>query len=125
MSPPDELSIHCPLVEQLLVRFLQSEIHRAGFTRAVVGLSGGIDSTVVTYLAARALGSANVLAVTMPYKTSSDATRNDAQTVIVPFLNPIFNTQPLSWTEWQVVIGLAIVPAVIEEITKWYLRIKG
>ncbi len=46
-------------------------------------------------------------------------------TVIVPFLNPIFNTQPLSWTEWQVVIGLAIVPAVIEEITKWYLRIKG
>lgn len=82
MSPPDELSIHCPLVEQLLVRFLQSEIHRAGFTRAVVGLSGGIDSTVVTYLAARALGPANVLAVTMPYKTSSDATRNDAQTVI-------------------------------------------
>ena len=47
-----------------------------------MGLSGGIDSTVVTYLAARALGPANVLAVTMPYKTSSDATRNDAQTVI-------------------------------------------
>ncbi len=82
MKPGDELTIHCPLVEQLLVRFLRSEIQRAGFSRAVIGLSGGIDSTVVTYLIARALGPANVLAVTMPYKTSSDATKSDAQVVI-------------------------------------------
>ena len=47
-----------------------------------MGLSGGIDSSVVTFLAARALGAENVLAVTMPYKTSSDATRRDAQAVI-------------------------------------------
>lgn len=82
MTPADELSLHCPLVEQLLVRFLRSEIHRAGFRRAVLGLSGGIDSTVVAYLAVRALGPENVLVVTMPYKTSSDATRSDAQIVI-------------------------------------------
>lgn len=83
MSPfPVELTLHCPLVECLLVRFLSNEIRRAGFQRAVVGLSGGIDSTVVTYLIARALGPDNVLAVTMPYKTSSDATRNDAREVI-------------------------------------------
>ncbi|MFO0904127.1 MAG: NAD+ synthase [Pirellulales bacterium] len=82
MTPADELSLHCPLVEQLLVRFLRSEIHRAGFRRAVLGLSGGIDSTVVAYLAVRALGPENVLVVTMPYKTSSEATRSDAQIVI-------------------------------------------
>lgn len=73
------LLIHPPLVEAILVRFLQSEIRRTGFSRAVVGLSGGIDSSVVTALAARALGPENVLAVTMPYKTSSEATKSDAR----------------------------------------------
>jgi NAD+ synthase len=48
----------------------------------VVGLSGGIDSSVVTCLAARALDPENVLTVTMPYKTSSEATVRDSQTVI-------------------------------------------
>ena len=62
--------------------FIRTEIGRAGFHRAVVGLSGGIDSSVVTTLAARALGPENVLAVTMPYKTSSEATRSDSQAVI-------------------------------------------
>jgi len=46
-------------------------------------------------------------------------------TVFVPFLNPIFNTHPLGLTEWGVVIGLALIPAVSEEITKWHLRLKG
>jgi P-type Ca2+ transporter type 2C len=46
-------------------------------------------------------------------------------TVLVPFLNPIFNTNPLSLTEWGVVIGLALVPAVSEEVTKWFLRRRG
>lgn len=78
----NELTLNCPLVEQILVRFLRSEIHRAGFQRAVVGLSGGIDSSVVTVLAARALGPENLLAVTMPYKTSSDETRRDGQAMI-------------------------------------------
>jgi len=46
-------------------------------------------------------------------------------TVFVPFLNPIFNTNPLSLTEWEVVIGFALIPAASEEITKWYLRRRG
>jgi len=46
-------------------------------------------------------------------------------TVFVPFLNPVFNTHPLSLTEWGVVVGLALIPAVSEEITKWYLRRRG
>jgi hypothetical protein len=40
----------------------------------------------------------------------------------VPFLQPIFNTHFLRWNEWLVVLGLALVPAVMEEITKIYLR---
>jgi Ca2+-transporting ATPase len=45
--------------------------------------------------------------------------------VFVPALQPIFNTHALSWTEWQIVIGLALVPAVSEEITKWIMRRRG
>lgn len=77
----DPLAIHGPLVEAMLTRFIRSELTRAGFPRAVLGLSGGIDSTVVAYLAARALGPENVLAVAMPYKTSSGASLADAQRV--------------------------------------------
>jgi len=79
---PVDLNINAPLVTEILCRFIRNEIHRAGFRRAVVGLSGGIDSSTVTYLAARALEPENVLAVTMPYKTSSPATRKDSQAVI-------------------------------------------
>jgi NAD+ synthase len=82
-DPQDrELAINAALVEEILVRFIRNEITRAGFSRAVLGLSGGIDSTTVAYLAVTALGPQNVLCVTMPYKTSSQATRTDSQTVI-------------------------------------------
>ena len=77
-----DLRINSEIVTEILTRFIQIEIRRAGFQRAVVGLSGGIDSSVVTYLCAKALGPDNVLAVTMPYKTSSEATRRDSQAVI-------------------------------------------
>jgi Ca2+-transporting ATPase len=43
-------------------------------------------------------------------------------TVFIPFLQPIFNTHALSLAEWEVVLGLAILPAVAEEITKFFLR---
>jgi NAD+ synthase len=76
------LAINAELVTAILTRFIRAEIRRAGFNRAVVGLSGGIDSSVVTFLAARALGPENVLAVTIPYKTSSEATRRDSQAVL-------------------------------------------
>jgi NAD+ synthase len=79
---PVDLAINPELVEEILVRFLRNEITRTGFRRAVFGLSGGIDSSVVAYLAARALGPDNVLAVTMPYATSSEETRRDSQTVL-------------------------------------------
>ena len=80
--PPVDLNINAELVTEILYRFIRNEIRRAGFEHAVVGLSGGIDSSVVTYLAARAMGPKNVLAVTMPYKTSSEATRKDSQAIV-------------------------------------------
>jgi len=81
-DPPADLAINPELVTEILCRFLRNELGRAGFERAVVGVSGGIDSSVVLFLAARALKPENVLAVTMPYKTSSEATRRDSRAVI-------------------------------------------
>jgi Ca2+-transporting ATPase len=43
-------------------------------------------------------------------------------TVFIPFLQPIFNTHAMSLSEWEVVLGLALLPAVAEEVTKWWLR---
>jgi NAD+ synthetase len=68
----DPLEIDPALVERWLVRFLRDELtHRRGITKAVVGISGGVDSAVVAHLCARALGPKNVHGVRMPYRTSS------------------------------------------------------
>jgi Ca2+-transporting ATPase len=45
--------------------------------------------------------------------------------VNVPFLQPIFNTQFLTPREWAVVVGLAVIPAIAEEITKFFLRMRN
>jgi NAD+ synthase (glutamine-hydrolysing) len=79
---PAPLEINAPLVEQWLLQFIRDEMTRRGFTKAVIGLSGGVDSAVTTYLAARALGPDNVLAVRMPYKSSSADSLAHAQLVI-------------------------------------------
>jgi NAD+ synthetase len=78
--PP--LTIDAAMLEGWLVAFLRDEFARRGFTKAVVGLSGGVDSAVVATLAARALGPANVIAVRMPYRTSSPDSLAHAQLVI-------------------------------------------
>jgi NAD+ synthase len=77
-----DLSINPSLVRKLLTRFIHSEITRTGFSRAVLGLSGGIDSALVAYLAAEALGPENLLCVRMPYKTSSQDSLDHAMLVI-------------------------------------------
>lgn len=76
-----DLSLNTDLATKLLTDFIKDQTHNAGFEHAVLGLSGGIDSTVSAYLAVKALGPANVLGVLMPYKTSSPASISDAELV--------------------------------------------
>jgi NAD+ synthase len=78
----NRLDIQPKLVEELLVRFLRVEAGKFGFSRAVLGLSGGIDSAVSAALAAKAFGPKNVLAAMMPYKTSNPDSEGDARKVI-------------------------------------------
>ncbi len=77
-----DLTINTALARKILTGFLQTEVTRAGYSRAVIGLSGGIDSALSCYLAAEALGSENVLALRMPYKTSSPDSWEHAGLVI-------------------------------------------
>jgi NAD+ synthase len=73
------LDIQPALVEEILVRFLRAEAGKFGFSRAVVGISGGVDSAVSAALAARAFEPKNVLGVMMPYRTSSPDSESDAR----------------------------------------------
>lgn len=76
------LEINTQLVHRVLVAFIRDEVHKVGFERGVVGVSGGIDSSLVCFLAAEALGAENVLALRMPYRTSSPDSLEHAQMVI-------------------------------------------
>jgi NAD+ synthase len=77
-----DLTINTDLAREILTGFIHSEVTRVGFRRALVGLSGGIDSALSCYLAAEALGAQNVLAVRMPYRSSSPDSLEHAQMVI-------------------------------------------
>jgi NAD+ synthase len=77
-----KLVINTELARKILVGFIRDGVEKNGFKRAVIGLSGGIDSALSAYLAAEALGAENVLCVRMPYKTSSQDSLTDAQAVI-------------------------------------------
>jgi NAD+ synthase len=85
MTAPDirhRLNINTTLARRMLTGFIKDQIDKAGMRGAVLGLSGGIDSALSAYLSAEALGPENVLAVRMPYKTSSAASLSDADLVI-------------------------------------------
>lgn len=77
-----DLTINPELARKILTDFIRSEITRAGYSHAVLGLSGGLDSALACFLTAEALGPTNVLAVRMPYKSSSADSLDDAQKVI-------------------------------------------
>jgi NAD+ synthase len=77
-----DLTINTDLARKILTGFIRTEITRAGFSRGVLGVSGGLDSSLACFLAAEALGPENVLAVRMPYKTSSADSLAHAQKVI-------------------------------------------
>jgi NAD+ synthase len=77
-----DLSINTDLARKILVGFVRTEITRTGMTRAVLNLSGGLDSALACFIAAEAMGPENVLAIRLPYRTSSPESLLDAQKVI-------------------------------------------
>ncbi len=102
----DPLYLHPEHTLAVLDTFIRSEVRRTGFSRVVVGLSGGVDSALSTYLAVRALGKENVHCIRMPYKTSSADSLSDALKVIdalgvssetieiTPMADPYFELNP-------------------------------
>ncbi len=78
----EKLVINTDLARKILVRFIYDGVTKVGFKKAVLGLSGGIDSALSAYLAVEALGKDNVIGVRMPYRTSSEGSLSDAQHVI-------------------------------------------
>ncbi|HEY4718191.1 MAG TPA: NAD+ synthase, partial [Anaerolineales bacterium] len=99
-------SINTTVARRILTGFIHSEVTRVGFQRAVLGLSGGLDSALCCYLAAEALGPENILAIRNPYKTSSQDSYEHAQLVIdalgvqektidiTPIVDPFFAAIP-------------------------------
>jgi NAD+ synthase len=79
---PAELAIDTDVARRVIGEFIRGQLRQAGFERAVVGLSGGIDSALVSYLVAEAIGADRLLCVLMPYRTSSPASRGDAEEVV-------------------------------------------
>jgi len=77
-----DLTIDTDAVRRILIKFIQEEMRKAGYQRGVVNLSGGIDSALACALAAEALGPQNVLAIRLPYRSSSPDSLEHAQLVI-------------------------------------------
>ncbi len=100
------LTINTELAREILTGFIKSEVTRVGMSRAIIGLSGGLDSALSYALAVEALGAENVLAVRMPYKASSKDSLNHAQLIIdqlgspsktieiTDMVEPLFNLDP-------------------------------
>jgi NAD+ synthase (glutamine-hydrolysing) len=79
----DPLGIDPELTQRWLVEFIRDEVQRRRkFEKVVVGLSGGVDSSLVAFLAAEALGASNVIGIRMPYRSSSAESLAHAQLVI-------------------------------------------
>ncbi len=105
-SKKNLLAINCPEVLQVLSTFIRTEVHKTGFEKVVLGLSGGIDSSLSAALAVEALGADNVMGVMMPYHSSNPDSLEDAKVLagklgigcrtveITPMVDPYFETCP-------------------------------
>jgi NAD+ synthase len=104
----EELPLNISQIRRLLVDFVREETRNAGFKRGIIGLSGGVDSSVSAFIAAEALGSENVFGVIMPYKTSNPQSQRDAELVanqleinsevveITPMVDPLLKRSKIS-----------------------------
>ncbi len=76
------MKINAAFVEKVLTRFIHDELAKLGFSKGILGLSGGLDSAVCAVLASRALGPGNVLALIMPYGECAKDDVDDARTLV-------------------------------------------
>jgi NAD+ synthase len=79
---PAELAIDTDVARRVITGFIRGQLRQAGFEQTVLGLSGGIDSALVAYLTAEAIGADRLMCVLMPYQTSSPESRADAEEVV-------------------------------------------
>jgi NAD+ synthase len=77
----DALNVNTALLRQILVGFVRDEVTKVGVRKGVLGLSGGIDSALVAFIAAEALGPENVYAYCLPYRTSNPQSEAHARLV--------------------------------------------
>ncbi len=77
-----ELAIDTDVARRVTGEFIRGQLHQAGFQKALIGLSGGIDSAIVAFLVAEAIGADNLLCISMPYATSSRESLTDADAVV-------------------------------------------
>src|SRR5215216_7110096 len=80
-----DLTINTDVARQILTKFIRSEVTRVGFQRVVINLSGGLDSALSCALTAEAMGPENVIALRLPYRTSSIESLDHAQLMIDQF----------------------------------------
>ena len=94
MSYPD---IDTKKLKKTLIDFIRKLCHKSGFKKVVLGLSGGLDSTVVAYLAREALGKENVLALILPYKESNPESVKDAKKIakLLGIKNRVIDITPM------------------------------
>jgi NAD+ synthase (glutamine-hydrolysing) len=79
---PQTTQINYQDIEQALVLGIKEYFRKQGFSKAILGLSGGVDSALVVCLAAKALGAENVMAVMLPSQYSSDHSVSDSQKLV-------------------------------------------
>ncbi|CAN5261442.1 NAD+ synthase [soil metagenome] len=79
---PEELLLDTAAARRIIGDFIRAQLEQAGFERVVLGLSGGVDSALVAYLVAEAIGAERLLALSMPYRTSSPDSLAHAQLVV-------------------------------------------
>jgi NAD+ synthase len=77
----ERLRLNAPLAEAVLTSFIRDAVETSGTQGVVVGLSGGVDSSLSAALAARALGPERVHGFLLPYRTSSPESERDARAV--------------------------------------------
>ena len=81
-APHDELAIDPEMVAAMCRSFITSHVASTGAERVVLGLSGGIDSALVAYLTAAAIGADRLVAVLMPTAASSASSKADAEAIV-------------------------------------------